>query len=84
VHDHCRAISAEIQTLPGNAVIGFTKVNAKPLKQALATWASKWVYLFTHYLQDKVRDGEGADALRPSEWVPVRPLAAKAGPLAVA
>ncbi len=31
--------------------IGYVKVNAKPLRQALSTWASKWVYLFTHYLQ---------------------------------
>lgn len=29
-------------------------MNAKPLRQALTTWASKWVYLYTHYLQDKV------------------------------
>lgn len=33
---------------------GHKQVDAKPLKQALATWASKWVYLFTHYLQEKV------------------------------
>jgi dynein heavy chain, axonemal len=27
-----------------------------PVVQALSTWASKWVYLFTHYLQDKVNN----------------------------
>jgi hypothetical protein len=31
--------------------VGFIKVSAKPLKASLATWASKWVYLFTHFLQ---------------------------------
>ena len=30
------------------------QVDAKPLKSSLSTWASKWVYLFTHYLEDKV------------------------------
>lgn len=46
-----RAISVEVAALPASCVIGWVKVNAKPLKQALATWASKWIYLFTHYLQ---------------------------------
>ena len=50
-----RAIGGEIASLPGTANIGWLRVSAKPLKQALATWASKWVYLFTKYLQDKVR-----------------------------
>lgn len=50
-----RAIGQEIAALPGNATVGFIKVSAKPLKASLATWASKWVYLFTHYLQ--VRQG---------------------------
>jgi hypothetical protein len=49
--DSCRVIGQEIAALPGNATIGFIKVSAKPLKASLATWASKWVYLFTHYLQ---------------------------------
>lgn len=49
-----RAIGAEVAALPGSAVLGWVRVSAKPLKQALATWASKWVYLFTKYLQDKV------------------------------
>jgi dynein heavy chain len=44
-------VGTEIQALPSVSNIGWIKVNAKPLKQALATWASKWIYLFTHYLQ---------------------------------
>lgn len=46
-----RAVSAEVAALPASVVVGWVKVNAKPLKQALATWASKWIYLYTHYLQ---------------------------------
>jgi hypothetical protein len=47
----CRAVGQEIASLPGSAVVGFIKVSAKPLKNSLSTWASKWSYLFTHYLQ---------------------------------
>lgn len=50
-----RVIGQEIAALPGNATVGFLKVSAKPLKASLATWASKWVYLFTHYLQVRWR-----------------------------
>jgi dynein heavy chain len=47
-------VASEIASFKDTITIGFIKVNAKPLRQALSTWASKWVYLFTHYLQDKV------------------------------
>jgi hypothetical protein len=56
VHN-CRAIGQEVAALPANAVVGFIKVSAKPLKASLATWASKWVYLFTHHLQVSVLAG---------------------------
>ncbi len=29
-------------------------MDAKPIKQALITWTSKWIYLYTHYLQSMV------------------------------
>lgn len=51
---NCRAIGQEVAALPANAVVGFIKVSAEPLKASLATWASKWVYLFTHHLQVSV------------------------------
>ena len=35
-------------------VIGWIKIDAKPIKQALATWVTKWVFLFTQYLSNKV------------------------------
>ncbi len=45
----------EIAALPATAVAGFLKVDARPLKQALSTWVTKWIYVFTLYLQNKVR-----------------------------
>lgn len=49
-----RAIGAEVAALPSSASLGWVRISSKPLKQTLATWASKWVYLFTKHLQDKV------------------------------
>lgn len=34
--------------------IDFLKVNAQPVKQAISTWATKWLYVHTQYLQDYV------------------------------
>ncbi|KAL7679175.1 putative AAA+ ATPase domain, dynein heavy chain region D6 P-loop domain-containing protein [Plasmopara halstedii] len=36
--------------------VGFVRVNCLPIKQALATWVTKWVYLFTQFLHDRVLD----------------------------
>ena len=44
-----------VQELPGSATIGYLKIDAQPIKQALNTIASKWIYSFTHYIQNKVR-----------------------------
>ena len=35
-------------------LIGWIKIDAKPIKQALSTWVTKWVFLYTQYLQQKV------------------------------
>lgn len=50
-----RAVQEEIQALPTSATLGYIKIDAKPIKQALTTWVTKWIYLFTHYLQIKVQ-----------------------------
>lgn len=50
----CQCTPPRPQALPSSAPLGWIRVDAKPVKQALATWASKWVYLFTQYLQSKV------------------------------
>lgn len=36
-------MAQEIQNLPAMQTVGWVKINAKPLRTALATWASKWV-----------------------------------------
>eukprot|EP00955_Chlamydomonas_euryale_P098700 365162-Chlamydomonas_euryale.AAC.24 len=49
-----KALATDVQSLPSVASVGWVKVNAKPLRTALSTWASKWTNLFTQYLQEKV------------------------------
>ena len=34
--------------------IGFTRVNMRPIKQVLQTYASKWMFTYTKYLSDQV------------------------------
>lgn len=53
-------VASEIASFKDTMTMGYVKVNAKPLRQALSTWASKWVYLFTHYLQVR-HNGSRAD-----------------------
>ena len=31
-----------------------TRVDAKPVKQALSTWVTKWMFVFTNFLQDRL------------------------------
>lgn len=47
-----KVIEKEIQALPTSAAIGWLRIDARPLKNSLATWASKWIYLYTHYLEE--------------------------------
>ena len=49
-----KAMQDDVQQLPTSKVIGWIKVDSKPIKQALGTWVSKWVHLFTHHLSEKV------------------------------
>ena len=43
-----------MQALPQSMVIGYIKVDARSLKQALVTWVSKWTFLYTQHLQTSV------------------------------
>ncbi|KAK9866454.1 hypothetical protein WJX84_011662 [Apatococcus fuscideae] len=49
-----KGIQDQIQALPQSMVIGYVKVDARSLKQALVTWVSKWTYLYTQHLQTSV------------------------------
>ena len=44
----------EISHLPTSHTEGWIRINAKPIKQALSTWVTKWIFLFTQFLSNKV------------------------------
>ena len=47
-----RSVHAEIEQMQTSADIDFVRINSQPIKQALSTWVTKWIYLFTSYLQE--------------------------------
>ena len=49
-------VQEEIQGLTTSATIGWIKVDSKPIKQALSTCVTKWIFQFTAYLSNKVTD----------------------------
>ena len=51
-----KKVQEEIAQLQATCVVGWIKIDAKPIKQALATWVTKWVFLFTQYLSNKLTD----------------------------
>jgi dynein heavy chain len=51
-----KKVQEEIAQLHATCVVGWIKIDAKPIKQALATWVTKWVFLFTQYLSNKLTD----------------------------
>lgn len=76
----CHCTPPRPQALPSSAPLGWIRVDAKPVKQALATWASKWVYLFTQYLQSKVWGAVGRGQACGTGLKPQGPVAAKTCP----
>ena len=52
--DRFTAIQDGVQALPANLAIGWIRVDTKPIKQALLTWTSKWIYLYTRHLRSQV------------------------------
>ena len=48
-------VPAAVQGLAGGSAVGYLRLDARPTKQAIITWVSKWTYLYTSYLQSKVR-----------------------------
>ena len=49
-----QAVQEAIASLEQSQTFAWIKVDARPIKRALATWASKWVYLYTNYLSQRV------------------------------
>ncbi|TYZ60954.1 hypothetical protein PybrP1_011234 [[Pythium] brassicae (nom. inval.)] len=48
------ALQNEISEAKHARDVGFVRVNSLPIKQALSTWVTKWIYMFTQYLHDRV------------------------------
>ena len=44
------SVRVTISELAGVVNLGFLRVNTQPIKQALSTWVTKWIYVFTQYL----------------------------------
>jgi dynein heavy chain len=47
-------VANAISGLRPSTDICFLRVNSQPIKQALSTWVTKWIYLYTQYLHDHV------------------------------
>ena len=47
-------IQVEVSEIKTVHDIDFLKVNAQPIKQAISTWVTKWLYVHTQYLQNYV------------------------------
>eukprot|EP00002_Diphylleia_rotans_P013390 TRINITY_DN2619_c0_g1_i7.p1 TRINITY_DN2619_c0_g1~~TRINITY_DN2619_c0_g1_i7.p1 ORF type:complete len:4501 (-),score=1146.89 TRINITY_DN2619_c0_g1_i7:169-13671(-) len=45
-----KSIQDSISQLPNATSVGWLRIDARPLKQALSTWATKWIFVFTHHL----------------------------------
>jgi dynein heavy chain, axonemal len=48
---HYLTVQKDISDLKAVYDVDFIKINAQPVKQAMATWATKWLYSFSSYLQ---------------------------------
>lgn len=49
-----RRVQEEVGQLRTPTDIGWLRVNSQPIKQAMSTWATKWVFMFTQYLHNHV------------------------------
>ena len=47
-------VQSEVSELKPVHEIDFLKINAQPVKQAISTWVTKWLYAHTQYLQNYV------------------------------
>jgi dynein heavy chain, axonemal len=49
-----KSIQARIEEMKPSIEIGWLRINAQPIKQALSTWASKWIHTYTSFLQNQI------------------------------
>ena len=50
--DELQELQAEITELSHSVDVGFLRINSQPIKQALVTWVTKWIYAYTSFLGD--------------------------------
>ena len=51
-----RDVQATIGALHSSTDIDFLRINSQPIQQAMSTWVTKWVYMFTSYLQNHLTE----------------------------
>ena len=51
-----KGLQDAVALMPVSATRGWLKVDARPAKQALSTWVTKWMFAYTQHLQDTVLD----------------------------
>ena len=49
------AVEADVQAMPSVIIEGLLHITTQPLKQSLVVLVSKWIYLYTQSLQQRVR-----------------------------
>ena len=49
-------LEALINALPTTSSVGWLRIDAKPIKQALGSWVSRWSYCYTEHLLNRVTD----------------------------
>jgi dynein heavy chain len=49
-----RGVQTAVSELRTPIDIGWLRVNSQPIKQALGTWVTKWVFMYTQHLHDDV------------------------------
>ena len=49
------AVEADVQAMPSTITEGLLHIDTQPLKQSLVVLVSKWIYLYTQSLQQRVR-----------------------------
>jgi hypothetical protein len=48
-------VETSVQAMPSMVMQGLLRINTQPLKQALVVLVSKWIFLYTQSLQQRVR-----------------------------
>ncbi len=50
-----KGLQEEVQGLPSLVVLGYMRADARPGKAAITAQISKWIFLYTECLQNRVR-----------------------------